>query len=124
MSTATTNNLVYERPVGFTETPTHYCPGCTHGVAHRLIAEVLEEMGVLEKTIERSSGWPYSPITTSTRISWRRRLARPAMATVSRSCRIAVFTYQGDESTDRYGEIVRSRSRREHSGSSSIREMA
>ncbi len=38
-------------PEGFTDTPTHYCPGCTHGVAHRLIAEVLEEMGVLERTI-------------------------------------------------------------------------
>ena len=33
-------NLVYERPEAFTEFPTHYCPGCTHGVAHRLIAEV------------------------------------------------------------------------------------
>ena len=47
----TPNNLVYERPEGFTESPTHYCPGCTHGVAHRLIAEVLDEMGVKEKTI-------------------------------------------------------------------------
>lgn len=50
-ATMTTNNLVYERPEGFTETPTHYCPGCTHGVAHRLIAEVLEEMDVIDKTI-------------------------------------------------------------------------
>ncbi|MDI3299093.1 MAG: thiamine pyrophosphate-dependent enzyme [Bacillota bacterium] len=30
---------------------THYCPGCTHGVAHRLVAEVLEELGVLERTV-------------------------------------------------------------------------
>ena len=30
---------------------THYCPGCTHGVAHRLIAEVLDEMDLREKTI-------------------------------------------------------------------------
>ena len=51
MVTKSPNNLVYERPEGFTDTPTHYCPGCTHGVAHRLIAEVLEEMGVLDKTI-------------------------------------------------------------------------
>jgi 2-oxoglutarate ferredoxin oxidoreductase subunit beta len=43
--------VVYERPISFTETPTHYCPGCTHGVAHRLIAEVLDEMGVREITI-------------------------------------------------------------------------
>ncbi|MFZ3070086.1 MAG: thiamine pyrophosphate-dependent enzyme [Anaerolineaceae bacterium] len=43
--------LVYKRPAGFEECSTHYCPGCTHGVAHRLIAEVLEEMGELENTI-------------------------------------------------------------------------
>ena len=49
--TTPANNLVYERPEGFTDTPTHYCPGCTHGVAHRLVAEVLEEMGVIDKTI-------------------------------------------------------------------------
>lgn len=45
------SNLVFTRPTGLTEAPTHYCPGCTHGVAHRLIAEVLEEMGVLDKAI-------------------------------------------------------------------------
>ena len=42
---------IYERPIGFTDVTTHYCPGCTHGVAHRLIAEVLEEMGELRNTI-------------------------------------------------------------------------
>src|SRR5512146_2339603 len=51
MITKAPNNLVYERPVGFTDTPTHYCPGCTHGVAHRLVAEVLKEMNVLDRTI-------------------------------------------------------------------------
>jgi 2-oxoglutarate ferredoxin oxidoreductase subunit beta len=44
-------NLVYQRPEAFTEFPTHYCPGCTHGVAHRLIAEVLDEMNVTDRTI-------------------------------------------------------------------------
>jgi 2-oxoglutarate ferredoxin oxidoreductase subunit beta len=44
-------NLVYARPKGFTDTPTHYCPGCTHGTAHRLVAEVLEEMNILDKAI-------------------------------------------------------------------------
>jgi len=43
--------LIYDRPLGFTDVTTHYCPGCTHGVAHRLIAEVLEEMGELKNTI-------------------------------------------------------------------------
>lgn len=43
--------VVYQRPDALTDTPTHYCPGCTHGIAHRLIGEVLDEMGVLEHTI-------------------------------------------------------------------------
>ena len=44
-------NLVYERPESLAKATTHYCPGCTHGTAHRLIAEVLDEMGIREKTI-------------------------------------------------------------------------
>ena len=46
-----TTEVVYQRPESFTDVHTHYCPGCTHGVAHRLIAEVLDEMGLREKTI-------------------------------------------------------------------------
>src|SRR5512143_1808622 len=42
---------VYIRPSSLSDTPTHYCPGCTHGIAHRLIAEVLDEMDLREKTI-------------------------------------------------------------------------
>jgi 2-oxoglutarate ferredoxin oxidoreductase subunit beta len=43
--------LVYARPDAFTKTPTSYCPGCTHGIAHRLIAEVIDEMEIRERTI-------------------------------------------------------------------------
>jgi 2-oxoglutarate ferredoxin oxidoreductase subunit beta len=43
--------VVYARPESLLDTSTHYCPGCTHGVAHRLIAEVIDEMGLREKTI-------------------------------------------------------------------------
>ena len=43
--------VVYSRPEALTDIPTHYCPGCTHGVAHRLIAEVIDEMGIREKAI-------------------------------------------------------------------------
>jgi 2-oxoglutarate ferredoxin oxidoreductase subunit beta len=43
--------LIYQRPTSLTSTHTHYCPGCTHGVAHRLIAEVIDELGIREKTI-------------------------------------------------------------------------
>jgi pyruvate/2-oxoacid:ferredoxin oxidoreductase beta subunit len=56
MAIAAHNNLVYERPAGFTDAPTHYCPGCTHGVAHRLIAEVLDDMGVLGQNDRRRAG--------------------------------------------------------------------
>jgi len=42
---------VFGRPEALTDTPTHYCPGCTHGIIHRLIAEVIDELGVREKTI-------------------------------------------------------------------------
>ena len=42
---------VFGRPEALTDVPTHYCPGCTHGIIHRLIAEVIDELGVREKTI-------------------------------------------------------------------------
>ena len=42
---------VFGRPETLTNAPTHYCPGCTHGIIHRLIAEVIDELGVREKTI-------------------------------------------------------------------------
>jgi 2-oxoglutarate ferredoxin oxidoreductase subunit beta len=42
---------VFKKTKGLTEKPTHYCPGCTHGIIHRVVAEVLEEMDVLEDTI-------------------------------------------------------------------------
>ena len=41
--------IVYQRPATFTDATTHYCPGCTHGVAHRLVAEVLEEMEIQDR---------------------------------------------------------------------------
>ncbi len=43
--------MVYSRPESFTDSTTHYCPGCTHGTAHRLVAEVIDEMGLRERTI-------------------------------------------------------------------------
>ena len=39
--------VVFKRTQGLTDVTTHYCPGCTHGIIHRLVAEVLEEMEVL-----------------------------------------------------------------------------
>lgn len=42
---------VFKYPETLTDVTTHYCPGCTHGVIHRLVAEVIDELGVREKTI-------------------------------------------------------------------------
>ncbi|MBL8132963.1 MAG: 2-oxoglutarate oxidoreductase [Anaerolineae bacterium] len=42
---------VYERPESLTALHTNYCPGCTHGVAHRLVAEALDELELREQTI-------------------------------------------------------------------------
>ena len=42
---------VYQRPDSLTEKSTHYCPGCGHGIVHRLIAEIVDEMDLREKTV-------------------------------------------------------------------------
>ena len=38
--------IVFEKTHALTDAPFHYCPGCTHGICHRLVAEVLDELGV------------------------------------------------------------------------------
>ena len=43
--------VVYRRPDALSGTMTHYCPGCTHGLIHRLIAEAIDELGIRQKTI-------------------------------------------------------------------------
>lgn len=43
--------VVFQKTTGLTDKETHYCPGCTHGIIHRLVAEVLEELNVLGDTI-------------------------------------------------------------------------
>ena len=44
-------NLVYKKPTLMNDNAMHYCPGCSHGVVHKLIAEVIEEMGMEDKTV-------------------------------------------------------------------------
>ncbi len=93
-------NLVYERPEAFTDAPTHYCPGCTHGIAHRLIAEVLDEMGLTGKTIGVApvgcAVFAYNYFATDFVEAPHGRA--PAMATgIKRVLPDSiVFTYQGD----------------------------
>ena len=42
---------VFKRPETLSDKPTHFCPGCTHGTAHRLTAEAIDHFGLREKTI-------------------------------------------------------------------------
>ena len=111
---------VYKRPETFTQTTTHYCPGCTHGVAHRLIAEVMEEMNLQEKTIGVASvgcsvfAYNYFDCDFVEAAHGR----APAMATGIKRVlpdRI-VFTYQGDGDLASIGmaEIVHAAARGEN----------
>ena len=100
MTDATPVQVVYSRPESLTDIPTTYCPGCTHGVAHRLIAEVLDEMGLREQTIGVApvgcSVFAYNYFDCDFVEAAHGRA--PAMATGIKRVlpdRI-VFTYQGD----------------------------
>ena len=93
-------NLVYTKSKVMTDNVLHYCPGCGHGTAHRLIAEVIEEMGIQEKTIG------IAPVGCSVlaynylHIDWQPAAhgRAPALATASKRLLPDhfVFTYQGD----------------------------
>ena len=91
---------VYDRPKALSDIPTHYCPGCTHGIAHRLVAEVLDEMGLREKTIGVApvgcSVFAYKYFNHDFVEAAHGRA--PAMATgIKRSLPDStVYTYQGD----------------------------
>lgn len=92
--------LVYERPAALTGRHTHYCPGCTHGTAHRLVAEVLDELNLRERTILVASvgcsvfAYDYFNVDACEAAHGR----APAMATGLKRVNPdkIVFTYQGD----------------------------
>ena len=92
--------MVYERPHALTDVHTHYCPGCTHGIAHRLVAEVIDEMGIREDTILVASvgcsvfAYNYFNVDACEAAHGR----APAMATGVKRVHPDkfVFTYQGD----------------------------
>ncbi|HEY5669409.1 MAG TPA: thiamine pyrophosphate-dependent enzyme [Anaerolineales bacterium] len=92
--------IVYQRPESLADVPSHYCPGCTHGIAHRLLAEVLDEMGVRENTIGVApvgcSVFAYNYFDFDFVEAAHGRA--PAMATGIKRLlpERVVFTYQGD----------------------------
>lgn len=93
-------NLVYKKPALLNEVSMHYCPGCSHGVVHKLIAEVIAEMEMEEKTIGISpvgcAVFAYRYID----IDWQEAAHGRAPALASACKRLwpdrLVFTYQGD----------------------------
>jgi len=92
--------LVYDYPESLAEVDTHYCPGCTHGTIHRLVAEVLDELDVRDRTIGIApvgcSVLAYNYFDADFAEAAHGRA--PAMATgIKRvSPDSVVFTYQGD----------------------------
>ncbi len=43
--------VVFSKPKALTDAPLHYCPGCTHGIIHRLVAEAIDDLGIIGKTV-------------------------------------------------------------------------
>lgn len=91
---------VYKKPALLTDAFMHYCPGCSHGVVHKLIAEVIEEMGMEDKTVGVSpvgcAVFAYHYID----IDWIQAAhgRAPSVATALKRLNPEnlVFTYQGD----------------------------
>ena len=93
-------NLVYKKPTLMNDNPMHYCPGCSHGVVHKLIAEVIEEMGMEDKAIGISPVGCAVFIYNYLDIDWQEAAHGRAPALASAIKRLwpsrLVFTYQGD----------------------------
>ena len=110
---------VYRRPESLTGRDTHYCPGCSHGIIHRLVAEVLDELKVREKTIGIAPvgcsvlAYNYFDVDFAEAAHGR----APAMATGVKRTNpdSVVFTYQGDGDLASIGlaEIVHAANRGE-----------
>ncbi len=92
--------IVFEKPKALADVPLHYCPGCTHGIIHRLVAEVIDELGIEGKTVGVApvgcSVFAYNYFNCDMIEAAHGRA--PAVATgVKRSLpENMVFTYQGD----------------------------
>jgi len=90
----------YKKPEALSDQHTHYCPGCTHGVIHRLVAEVIDELGIRGRTVGIApvgcAVLAYNYFTFDFQESAHGRA--PAMATGIKRVRpdLIVFTYQGD----------------------------
>jgi 2-oxoglutarate ferredoxin oxidoreductase subunit beta len=115
----TANKTVFDRPVALRDVVTHYCPGCTHGVIHRIVSEVIDELGLRERTCGVApvgcSVLCYNYYDTDFMEAPHGRA--PALATGFKRMRpdMIVFTYQGDGdlASIGMGEIVHAANRGE-----------
>lgn len=109
----------FKRPEALSENHTHYCPGCTHGVIHRLIAEVIDELDIRKNTVGIApvgcAVLAYNYFTFDFQEAAHGRA--PAMATGIKRVRpdLNVFTYQGDGdlASIGMGEIIHAANRGE-----------
>ena len=92
--------IVYQKTKGLTDAELHYCPGCTHGIVHKLVAEVLEELGVLGTTIGVApvgcSVFAYNYFNCDMHEAAHGRAPAVATAIKRVNPEKMVFTYQGD----------------------------
>ncbi|MFH1807949.1 MAG: thiamine pyrophosphate-dependent enzyme [Pseudomonadota bacterium] len=92
--------LVFKNTPGLVDVKTHYCPGCTHGILHRMVGEVLDELGVRERTVGVApvgcSVLAYNYFNCDMHEAAHGRA--PAVATGIKRARpdLVVFSYQGD----------------------------
>jgi 2-oxoglutarate/2-oxoacid ferredoxin oxidoreductase subunit beta len=109
----------YQKPEALSDQHTHYCPGCTHGVIHRLIAEVIDELGFRKRCVGIApvgcAVLAYNYFTFDFQEAAHGRA--PAMATGIKRVRpdLVVFTYQGDGdlASIGMGEIIHAANRGE-----------
>lgn len=112
--------VVFQKPKSLTDAPLHYCPGCCHGIIHRLVAEAIDELGIEGRTVGIASVgcsvMAYDYFTCDCVQAPHGRA--PAVATgVKRSLpENIVFTYQGDGDLAAIGtaETVHAAARREN----------
>jgi 2-oxoglutarate ferredoxin oxidoreductase subunit beta len=92
--------VVFEKTRGLAEKPFHYCPGCTHGIIHRLVAETLDELNLIDDAIGVApvgcAVFAYDYFNCDMQEAAHGRA--PAVATGIKRVnpKAAVFTYQGD----------------------------
>jgi 2-oxoglutarate ferredoxin oxidoreductase subunit beta len=109
----------FTKPRSLTDQPTHYCPGCTHGIIHRLVAEAIDELDIMERTVGIApvgcAVLAYNYFNCDFQEAAHGRA--PAMATGIKRVRpdLVVFTYQGDGdlASIGMGEIIHAANRGE-----------